>query len=78
MFPRCPMHKAMYLWGAAEKSITSLRGLLLSVQVFCLINGFAVRAGHTKGKTQHLAVVPLEAQLFLKACTEELSEAGEK
>lgn len=51
---------------------------MLSVQVFCLINGFAVRAGHTKGKTQHLAVVPLEAQLFLKACTEELSEAGEK
>lgn len=75
-FPVAPY--IMHLWGAAEKSITSLRGLLLSVKVFCLINGFAVRAGHTKGKVQHLAVVPLEAQLLLKALTEEVSEAGEK
>lgn len=33
------------LWGAAEKSITSLRGLMLSVQVFCLIKGFRSKSG---------------------------------
>lgn len=54
------------------------RVIVVSTRVFCLINDFAVRAGHTKGKVQHLAVVPLEAQLLLKALTEEVSEAGEK
>lgn len=35
----------MHLWGAAEKSVTSLRGLLLSVQVFCLIKMFRSKSG---------------------------------
>lgn len=51
------------------------RVIVVSTRVFCLIKWFLVRAGHTKGKVQHLAVVPLEAQLLLKALTEEVSEA---
>lgn len=69
----------MYIYGELQRRASpACEGYCCQYRVFCLINDFAVTAGHTKGKVQHLAVVPLEAQLLLKALTEEVSEAGEK